>query len=35
LDDKSFAEDIDIAIEYQIPRTSKRVDFMIGGSNES
>lgn len=31
LDDKCFAEDIQIAIEYQIPQTSKRVDFIIAG----
>ena len=35
MDDDYFPWDIDIAIEYQIPRTSKRVDFMIGWSDES
>ena len=35
LDDSSFDDDINIAIEYQIPRTSKRVDFIIAGSDES
>ena len=35
LDDDYFPWDIDIAIEYQIPRTSKRVDFMISWSDES
>ena len=35
LDDSYFPWDIDIAIEYQIPRTSKRVDFMISWSDES
>ena len=33
LDDPEIADDINIAIEYQIPRTSKRVDFMIAGSD--
>ena len=27
-------EDLKVAIEYQIPLTSKRVDFLIGGLNE-
>ena len=34
LDDPDISEDVNIAIEYQIPRTSKRVDFMIAGSDE-
>ncbi len=34
LEVSEFAEDIQIAIEYQIPLTSKRVDFMIAGLNE-
>lgn len=29
----SFQDDIQIAIEYQIPQTSKRVDFLIAGVN--
>jgi len=29
----SFQDDIQIAIEYQIPQTSKRVDFLIAGEN--
>ena len=29
LDDVEFDDDIRVAIEYQIPRTSKRVDFII------
>lgn len=29
-----FADNIQIAIEYQIPQTSKRVDFIIAGENE-
>lgn len=28
-------DDVEIAIEYQIPRTSKRVDFMIGGMDDN
>lgn len=28
-------DDIEIALEYQIPLTSKRVDFMIAGSNSN
>ena len=35
LDDKDFDDDIRVAIEYQIPRTSKRVDFIIAGANEN
>ncbi len=35
MDNDCFPLDIDIAIEYQIPRTSKRVDFMIGWADES
>ena len=34
LDDNEIADDVSVAIEYQIPRTSKRVDFIICGSNE-
>lgn len=35
IDDNSFSDNIQVAIEYQIPRTSKRVDFIICGSNET
>ncbi|HPD12454.1 MAG TPA: hypothetical protein PLP15_03720 [Bacilli bacterium] len=35
LDGDAFSDDTLIAIEYQIPRTSKRVDFIICGSNEN
>lgn len=35
LDDASFSDDIQIAVEYQIPQTSKRVDFVIAGSDEA
>ncbi|MBN3490614.1 DUF2075 domain-containing protein [Acholeplasma equirhinis] len=35
LDHDSFSDDALVAIEYQIPRTSKRVDFIICGSNNS
>lgn len=31
LSDSSFSEDVQVAIEYQIPQTSKRVDFIIAG----
>lgn len=27
-------DDVDISIEYQIPLTSRRVDFLIGGAND-
>lgn len=33
LNTSDFADDIQIAVEYQIPLTSKRVDFMIAGTN--
>ncbi len=33
IDDPEIEDDVEIAIEYQIPRTSMRVDFMIGGSD--
>ena len=37
LNDDSFDDNISIAIEYQIPQTSKRVDFIVAGAdaNES
>ena len=35
LDDNEIPNDVDIAIEYQIPRTSKRVDFMICGADDN
>ncbi len=37
LDDDEIPEDVSLAIEYQIPLTSKRVDFLIAGkdANES
>jgi len=35
LDDDEILSDCDIAIEYQIPRTSKRVDFIICGVDSS
>ena len=34
LDVPEFSDDIQVAIEYQIPQTAKRVDFLIGGVNE-
>lgn len=33
LDDEYFSLDCQVAIEYNIPQTSKRVDFMIMGNN--
>ncbi len=35
LDDASIADDVIIAIEYEIPLTSKRVDFMIIGQDDN
>ena len=35
LGDGGIASDVEVAIEYQIPLTAKRVDFMIAGSDES
>ena len=35
LDDNDIPIDCSIAIEYQIPRTSKRVDFMIAGADQN
>lgn len=35
IDDPDIPNDVEVAIEYQIPRTSKRVDFMIAGSDAS
>ena len=35
LDDNEFDDDIRVAIEYQIPRTSKRVDFIIAGADSN
>ncbi len=34
LDDAQIPDDISLAIEYQIPLTSKRVDFLITGKDE-
>ena len=34
VDDSDIADDVQIAIEYNIPQTSKRVDFIIVGSDE-
>lgn len=33
IDDNDISNDVNISIEYQIPRTSKRVDFIIAGSD--
>ena len=34
VDDREIDDDVQIAIEYNIPQTSKRVDFLIIGANE-
>lgn len=34
LDDKDISEECKLAIEYQIPLTSKRVDFLIAGMDD-
>ncbi len=34
LDDNYFSTECEVAIEYNIPQTSKRVDFMIMGNND-
>jgi DUF2075 family protein len=34
LDDKEISDDIEVSIEYQIPLTSRRVDFLIAGSDD-
>ncbi len=33
LDDKEISDDVEVSIEYQIPLTSRRVDFLIAGSD--
>lgn len=33
IDDPDIPNDVEVAIEYQIPRTSKRVDFMLAGAD--
>ena len=33
LDDEEISEDVSLAIEYQIPLTSKRVDFLLAGKD--
>lgn len=35
MQDTSIPEDCGIAIEYQIPQTGKRIDFIISGQNEN
>lgn len=35
LDDTYFSPECQVAIEYNIPQTSKRVDFMIMGNNDN
>ena len=35
LNDQNFPDDVGVAIEYNIPQTSKRVDFLISGYNKN
>lgn len=35
LDAPCFSDELRVAIEYQIPQTSKRVDFMLSGNDEN
>ena len=35
LDDDEIGDDCELAVEYQIPLTAKRVDFLISGSDEN
>ncbi len=35
IDDPEIPDDVEVAVEYQIPRTSKRVDFMLAGADSS
>lgn len=35
LDDDDIPEDVSLAVEYQIPLTSKRVDFLIAGKDQN
>ena len=35
LDDDGIENDVKLAIEYQVPLTSKRVDFLIAGADEN
>lgn len=35
LQSTNLSDDVEVAVEFQIPLTSKRVDFMIAGLNES
>ncbi len=35
IDDDEIPGDVNVAIEYQIPRTSKRVDFIISGQDRN
>ena len=35
LDDDAIPDDVSLAIEYQIPLTSKRVDFLIAGKDDA
>jgi len=35
LDEKQFSGDLQVAVEYEIPQTSKRVDFLIAGEDDN
>ncbi len=34
IDDPEIPGDVEVAVEFQIPRTSKRVDFMLAGTDQ-
>lgn len=34
LDDSGIDDDVKLAVEYQVPLTSKRVDFLIAGTDD-
>lgn len=34
LDDSEISDEVNLAVEYQVPLTSKRIDFMIAGTDE-
>lgn len=35
VDDQDIDDDVQVAIEYNIPQTSKRIDFILAGSDET
>jgi len=34
LEDDRFSDDVQVAVEYQVPQTAKRVDFIVSGADE-